>query len=562
MLSPSKLKLIEDLIASSSREELAWMNGYISGILANAKPEEPAVSVKSSVNKITIAYGTETGNSKKLAADFAARAKKAGIAAKLVGLDQYRLNDLPKEEYFLTIVSTQGEGDPPAAAKKFYDHIHNNGFKLEKLKYGVLALGDTSYPLFCKAGEDVDAQLNKLGGQRLVPLQKCDTDYNETAESWFNGVLQHLSAQPQTIPAPLQPRKKISGKKIYKGVILNHVNLNDKGSAKQTYHIEIGAEDLNYLPGDSLGIVPENDPATVEAILKITGVASKEEFPFRGEPWTAIELLKRKLQIVYLPERVVNKYARLVDQDIPVTRISLLDLLKIYPLKNAGQFHSLLELLEPMVPRLYSISSSPEAHSGEVHITVSKDSFCVNEEWKSGLCSGYLSQFQKDAEIEFYIHHNHQFKLPDDGRDVVMIGPGTGIAPFRSFLAQRDAVGAAGRNWLFFGEQHFVTDFLYQTEIQSWLDTGVLTRIDVAFSRDQKEKLYVQHKMLRRSEELFSWINNGASVYVCGKKDPMSLDVDATLVQILQQHSGKSSEEATAWLGQLSEEGRYVKDVY
>jgi sulfite reductase (NADPH) flavoprotein alpha-component len=562
MLSPSKLKLIEDLVASSSREELVWMNGYLSGILTNDRQQEPPASVKPSVSKITIAYGTETGNSKKLAADFAARAKKAGITARLVGLDQYRLNDLHKEEYFLTIVSTQGEGDPPAAAKKFYDHIHNNGFKLEKLKYGVLALGDTSYPLFCKAGEDVDIQLSKLGGQRLVPLQKCDTDYNEAAEKWFNGVLQNLTTQSQVASVPLQPVKKSSGKKNYRGIILNHINLNDKGSAKETYHIEIGAEDVDYQPGDSLGIIPENSSATVESIIRLAGVSAKEKFSFRGEPWTAGELLKKKLHIVYLPERVVNKYARLVEQDIPATRIGLLELLKIYPLKDAVQFHSLLEILEPMAPRLYSISSSPEAHSGEVHITVSKDAFCVNEEWKSGLCSGYLSQFNKDAEIEFYIHRNNQFRLPDDERDVVMIGPGTGIAPFRSFLAHRDSKGATGRNWLFFGEQHFVSDFLYQTEIQSWLDTGVLTKIDVAFSRDQKEKMYVQHKMLRRSEELFSWINNGASVYVCGKKDPMSLDVEATLVQIFQQHSGKNKEDARAWLEQLSEEGRYVKDVY
>jgi sulfite reductase (NADPH) flavoprotein alpha-component len=562
MLSPSKMKLIEEWVAGSGREELVWLHGYLAGILANEKPASASSILKPSVQKITIAYGTETGNSKKLASDFAAKAKKAGIAAKLVGLDQYRLNDLQKEEYFLTIVSTQGEGDPPAAARKFYDHIHNNGFKLDQLKYGVLALGDTSYPLFCKAGEDVDAQLNKLGAQRFVPLQKCDTDYGADAEEWFAQVLNKLSNHEISLRPAKEEKKKAQGKKIYKGTVLSKVNLNDRGSNKETYHIEIAADDVEYIPGDSLGIIPENPEAIVDALLKYAGIEKEEKFVFRNEDIPVFELLKKKTNIIYLPERVVAKYALLVQQEIPATRIGLLDLLKIYPLRNNNQFQQVIDLLEPLAPRLYSISSSPEAHSGEVHITVSRDTFSLNEELKFGLCSDYLAQAGVGCELEFYIHKNGLFRLPADENDVIMIGPGTGIAPFRSFIAQRDAVGAAGRNWLFFGEQHFVTDFLYQTEFQNWLDTGVLTKLDVAFSRDQQQKIYVQHKMEKKGAELFDWISKGASIYVCGKKDPMSADVEKALVEIFQAQAGKTTEEAIGFLEQLKDEGRYHKDVY
>jgi sulfite reductase (NADPH) flavoprotein alpha-component len=567
MLEASKMKLVEQLVAGSQTEELIWLNGYIAGLLAGKKGLEqdvPAPTAKPSINKITIAFGTETGNSKKLASTFAAKAKKIGINAKVVDLNQYRLNDLQKEEYFLTVVSTHGDGEPPAAAKKFFDHIHANGLKLEKMNYGVLALGDTSYPLFCKAGEQVDLQLNKMGAQRLVPLQKCDVDYEADAEAWFDEVLKQLSSSsasqaPAAVPAV---QKKSTGKKIYTGTVLASVNLNDIGSNKETYHIEIEAEDVEYLPGDALGLVPENPQHKVEAIIEVLEIDATKKFTFRNEEHTAFDLLKKKLEIVYLPERVVNAYASLVGQEIPATRISLLDLLKIYPLKNSDQFEQLVGILEPIAPRLYSISSSPEAHSGEVHITVARDKFTINEELKFGLCSDYLCQFEVGQQVQFYIHKNLQFRLPEDDRDVIMIGPGTGIAPFRSFIAHRDSTGAQGKNWLFFGDQHFVTDFLYQTEFQNWVDTGSLSKIDLAFSRDQEYKVYVQDKMKQNGKELYQWLENGASVYVCGAKEPMSIDVEEALVKIVQEYGNKKPEEAVGFIHHLRNEGRYLKDVY
>lgn len=574
MLSQIQMKIVQDLITTSTKEELIWVNGYLSGLLSqngnveSAAPAQATTAPPKNLGKVTIVYGTETGNSKKVATDFAMKAKKNSINAKVVSLDQYRLNDLPKEEYLLAVISTQGEGEPPASAKKFYDHIHQNGFKLEKLKFGVLALGDTSYPLFCKAGEDVDTQLEKLGGRRFVPIQKCDVDYESDAEGWFSQVLNKLTSNGSPAAAPamvsngtLVP-KKSKGKKIYNGTILTNICLNDRGSNKETHHIEIAADDVEYLPGDSLGVIPENSPKLVEQIIDLLGIDPNQTHTFRQEELTAFDLLKNKLNIFYLPERVVSKYAALVRQEIPSTKIGLLDLLRIYPLSNKEQFGELVSILEPISPRLYSISSSPEAHSGEVHITVCRDKFHVNEEWKVGLCSDFLSQLPVDSSVEFYIHKNSQFRLPEDERDVIMIGPGTGIAPFRSFLAHRESLGASGRNWLFFGDQHFVSDFLYQTDLQNWLQTGVLSQLSVAFSRDQQEKLYVQHKMLKHGAELYSWLKNGASIYVCGAKEPMSVDVEDTLMQIVQKHGEKTIEESVQFIEQLRDESRYLKDVY
>ncbi len=566
MLADNKLKVFLELIKISGQEELIWMNGYLSGLLAKgeATAEEAAAPAKSAVSKITVLYGTETGNSKKLATVLAAKAKKSGINAKVVSMDQYRPNDLGKEEYLFSIISTHGEGEPPAAAKKFYDHLHTNGADLSRLKFGVLALGDTSYPLFCKTGEDVDAQLQKLGAERIVPLQKCDVDFAEDADAWFSNVLKVLStggSGPAPAPTPI-PAKKAGGRKTYTGSILTNINLNDRGSNKETHHIEIGADGVDYLPGDSIGIIPENPLSTVQSIIALAGVQETDQVVFRNEETTVRELLQKKLNIFYLPERVVKKYAELIRQNIPATRMDLFDLLRIYPVDSAEHFREVLAAMEPITPRLYSISSSPEAHSGEVHITVAKNNFNINDEIKYGLTSDFLSQLAVDQDIHFYIHPNSQFRLPEEDKDVIMVGPGTGIAPFRSFLAQRDAQGAPGRNWLFFGEQHFLSDFLYQTEFQSWMETGVLTKMNVAFSRDRQEKVYVQHKMLAEGALLYNWLESGAYVYVCGTKDPMSIDVENALLRVIETFGNRSGEEALQYVDQMKEDGRYMKDVY
>ena len=562
MLVEPKLKTLKDLVKSSSKDEMIWIHGYLSAILANGQEETQTADIKASAKKITLAYGTETGNSKKLATDFAVKAKQKGVNVKLVSLDQYRLSDLQKEEYFFSIISTQGDGEPPAAAKKFYDHIHTDNLQLPQLNYGVLALGDTSYPLFCKAGEDVDERLQKLGARRLVKIEKCDTDYEASAVEWFASVLEKINSTEGEPTVSRHVVNKPTGKKIYKGTIVNNVNLNDRGSKKETHHIEIVADGVDYLPGDSIGVIPENKLSCVETILDLTSIQRDKVLSYRNQALTVFELLKRKLNIGQLPQRVVKKYAAIVEQEIPEQEISIIDLLKIYPVKDSQQFEEIIQILEPITPRLYSISSSPQAHEGEVHITVARDKFYVNEEQRYGLCSDLLTQMADDAHIDFYVQKNNQFRLPSDDKDVIMIGPGTGIAPFRSFIAERDAVGGPGRNWLFFGDQHFTTDFLYQTEILNWVNTGVLNKVHVAFSRDQEEKIYVQHKMKKHAAEFFNWLESGAYVYICGTRDPMSTDVEGAILQIIEEHGNRTKEQAQEYFDELKAVGRFAKDVY
>jgi sulfite reductase (NADPH) flavoprotein alpha-component len=560
MLGYPKLQTLQELIDGSTQEELIWMNGYIAGLVKFGISVEPQPKIAN--GKLTIVFGTDTGNSKKLATHFASKAKRAGVQVKLQSLDQYRLSDLVKEELMLVVISTHGDGEPPAAAKKFYDFIHENTPLLNSLKYAVLALGDSAYPLFCKAGEDVDAKLQALGAMRLIPLQKCDTDYEADANGWFENILKTLSSNSAVAKTNSTATKKTTGKKVFAGTVLSNINLNGRGSAKQTHHIELAADNVSYQPGDSIGIVPENPLEIVESVIQLVSIGRNKMVLHKEEQIAVFDLLKKKLNIVYLPERVVKQYASIVRQEIPSTRIDLLNLLKIYPVRDAEQFEEVTRILEPIAPRLYSIASSLVSHEGEVHITAARNCFTVNGEVGYGLCTDYLVQLPEKTSLPFYVHKNSEFKLPSGDKDIIMIGPGTGIAPFRSFIEERDGTGATGRSWLFFGDQHFESDFLYQTEIQNYLQTGTLSRVDVAFSRDQSEKIYVQHKMLAKGEEFFHWLESGAYVYVCGAKEPMSVDVETTLVKIIEQFGNRTNELAQQYLLQMKEEGRYLKDVY
>ncbi len=559
MIAETKLSKLKELIEDSTEKELIWINGYLSGLVNSRSVAEPVQQALA--QKLTIVFGTDTGNSKKVASGFAKQLKKKGAQIKLQGLDQYRLTDLQKEKYFLLVISTHGEGEPPAAAKNFFDHIHNNSLLLNELKYAVLALGDTAYPLFCKAGEDIDSRLNELGASRLLPVEKCNTDFEDAANAWIESVLERIDPKATNAQKAITSQK-VNGKKNYEGVVFSNTNLNGRGSAKQTHHIELSASGVGYQPGDSLGLTPQNQTEVVNTIIDLVAIDPNKEITYQKQTISVHDLLKRKLNIAYLPERVVKKYATIIGQEIPATRMDLLNLAKIYPVKDATQFEEVVGILEPITPRLYSIASSLAAHENEVHLTVVRNCFSVSEEVNYGLCSDYLINFPVNAPVEFYIHKNSEFKLPDPDIDIIMIGPGTGIAPFRSFIEERNALGASGRNWLFYGDQHFESDFLYQTEIQNYLQLGALTKVDVAFSRDQEEKIYVQHKMLKQGQELFSWLESGAHLYVCGAKSPMAEDVEQALVRIIEQFGNKSADEAQTYLNQIKENGRYQKDVY
>lgn len=527
-------------------------------------PLQTEITASNAVKKITLAYGTETGNSKKLATSLATIIKKKGIQVKLSDLSQYKPKDLAKEEFFFVVISTQGEGEPPALAKKFYDYIHENEINLTHLKFGILALGDSSYPQFCKTGEEVDYRFEILGAQRIIPLKKCDIDYEQEASHWIEHVFETVHKISETSSKNISTPKVSAGRKKYHGKVSSIINLNDITSDKETYHIEIETEEaLAYQPGAALGILPYNSKQAVEEIIALTGIDSQKQIETHKVTDSVEQLLQRHLNISYLLKSVVAQYAKITGHTIPEVRLGLLDLLRIYPVKNAEEFEEVLQILTGQAPRLYSISSSLEAHGDtEIHITVAKSEFFIDHQKYNGLCSGFLSEFSEGQEVEFYIQNAGHFKLPEHDKDIIMIGPGTGIAPFRSFLWERDAIGAEGRNWLFFGDRNFVSDFLYQAELQDFLKTGSLTHLDLAFSRDTAEKVYVQHKLQQKAREVFYWLEGGASVYVCGAKEPMSRDVEETLLNIIQNEGKKNKEQALHYLEEMELSGRYAKDVY
>jgi sulfite reductase (NADPH) flavoprotein alpha-component len=570
MLHELKLQQLNSLVSTLSKEELAWINGYTAGLLSNIMQSAPALgsaataTTETAVKKITVLYGTESGNSKRVATNLAAAAKKKGMGVKLKGLDQYKFAELEKEPWLFVVMSTQGEGEPPATALPFFNYIHNTALNLQQTKFSVLALGDSSYPLFCKAGEDVDLQLKKLGATAIVPLQKADVDFDDVATNWFEQIFNALQQQQTGATITAVPTvKKAEGKKNYEGEIVTHINLNDNSSNKQTFHIEIAVDEaVDYQPGDAAGFVPSNVGTTVEKIIAITGINPSTEITTERVTDTAENILLHHVNICYLSSQLVQKYATIVGQEIPDTRMDLIDLLKIYPVKDASQFEEVIKILLPIAPRLYTISSSPNAHPNEIHVTVAKNSFMVDEEQRFGVCSEFLGDLPVGTKLRFYIHKNRAFKLPEEDKDIIMIGPGTGIAAFRSFVAERDYAGATGKNWLFFGDRQFTKDFLYQTEWQDYKSTGVLTKISLAWSRDTAVKHYVQHEIKKEAKAFVEWVDSGAYIFVCGAKEPMSYDVEATIIEVLAQEKNISQEAATALLHELAEAGRYEKDVY
>lgn len=560
MLSEGRLRTLNDFIEKTTKEELIWINGYIAGLISSTgtAPKEPAQPSK----KFTILYGTDTGNSKKLALEFTALAKKQGGKVKVIGMDVYKPEELAQERQLCIIMSTHGDGDPPPAAKKFYDYLMETGTQYPNLEFALLALGDSSYPLFCKAGEDVHDRLLALGATSAFPIQKCDIDYQDEANNWFQ---LYLNSFPSAVPAEkaAPPKKAPHSKKWYSGIIKTNINLNGHTSAKETHHLEIHTlEPVFYEPGDALGVFPKNRKSTVEEMLSLVQVDSNLSVPYKGSAYTLSSLLTQTFNICYLKESQVQKYADLTGHEIPKVRMDLLDLLKIYPVRNSRQFIEFTAHLTEQLPRLYSICSSPQAREFEIHILVGKNAFDFNGESRFGLCSEQLNEFEEGTPIEFYIHKNKSFRLPSPDTDIIMIGPGTGIAPMRAFIEDRDASSASGRNWLLFGEQHFVSDFYYQTEIQQYASTGVLHKVDLAWSRDQKEKQYVQHRMRENGEELYEWLRKGAHVFVSGTRSPMSEDVEKAWIDIIYTHSGKSAPESEAWWNEIKESGQYKADVY
>lgn len=556
MLSETKHNLLEQLVQNATNEELIYAKGYLAGYLAKnfgiqtagaipvIQNNVPAVAVKP-----LIVYGTETGNSKKVASQIQATFKKNKIQAKSIDVAQFDLTKLQKETHVLFVVSTQGEGEFPQNAVGFYEAVKAFNGKLDKLSFAVFGLGDSSYPLFCNAGVLLDEVLAEKGAKRLLPLVKADVDYASLIPTWESDLQNAFNTNGITAASVVKTAiASSSHKQNFTGQITHKIVLNDRDSNKETYHLEITPnEEVTYEPGDALGLIPKNNETELLAIVNhfgISDIAQLQNKNIRG-------LSKKSLEAI----------GKILDVTIEEEKADLVDVIKKYQ-PERGTLEELVAVLHPIAPRLYSISSASEAHDGQVHLTVNLNSFKVGDNLKTGLTSQFLADFPLDTDYDFYIHKNNNFRLPADDSDIILIGPGTGIAPFRSFLAQRDVTGAEGRNWLFFGEQHFALDFYYQTEIQEWLSTGVLTKLSTAFSRDQERKIYVQDRIKENAAEFNSWLESGASIYICGQKDPMSKDVENTIIEVIALQRNISVEKAKQVLDQLEEQGKYQKDVY
>jgi sulfite reductase (NADPH) flavoprotein alpha-component len=502
-------------------------------------------------------------------------------------MSDFKPNNIKKVKNLLIIVSTHGEGDPPDNALTFHEFLHGKRApKLEDLNFSVLSLGDSSYEFFCQTGKQFDARLEELGGTRLYPRFDCDLDYDEPAAEWLEGIISSLSEAKGGIPALTQVTSTQSVESTYsrtnpfRAEVLDNLNLNGRGSNKETRHLELSLEGsgISFEPGDSLGIYPENEPELVNMLLEELKWSPDESVTInkQGEVLSLRDALKTYFEITTLTKPLLEKAAQLTansdllellnDSDKVKSYLEGHDLLDVVrdfgPVNSSPQ--EVVSILRKMPARLYSIASSLNANPDEVHLTIGAVRYNAHGRDRKGVCSMFTAErLQPGDTVPIYIQHNENFKLPaNPDTPIIMVGPGTGVAPFRSFMQEREETGAEGKSWMFFGDQHFVTDFLYQTEWQKWLKDGVLTKMDVAFSRDTAEKVYVQHRMLEQSKELFQWLREGAAVYICGDEKHMAHDVHQTLIDIIQKEGSLSQEEAEAYLADMQQQKRYQRDVY
>ncbi|MDF2659878.1 MAG: subunit alpha of sulfite reductase [Paenibacillus sp.] len=595
--SQEQAELLNRLLPTLTEAQRNWLSGYLTAFQAAGSSAVSSTAVSAAATgsgaavskEATVIYGSQTGNCAGLAKKFAKRLEEQGFRASLSSMSDFKTNGLKKVENLFILVSTHGEGDAPDNAVTFYEFLHSKRApRLEGLRFSVLALGDTSYEFFCQTGKDFDKQLEELGGQRLVPRVDCDVDFGESAAEWMNAVLAKLG---ESAAAPIQSsagsvvadtESEYSRSNPFQSEVLDNLNLNGRGSQRETRHIELSLEgsNLRYEPGDSLGVYPENHPKLVDDLIEAMGWNADEAVPVNknGETRPLREALLRHYEITVLTKPLLAQALQLTANDglkelleagreqelkAYIADRDLLDLVQDHSLKGvpAGEFVSILRKIPP---RLYSIASSQAATPDEVHVTVRAVRYEAHGRVRHGVCSVQLADRVEPGDtLPVFIQHNPNFKLPENpDTPIIMIGPGTGVAPFRAFMAERQETGAAGKSWLFYGDQRFSTDFLYQTEWQRLLKDGVLTRMDVAFSRDTERKVYVQHRMMEKSRELYAWLQEGAHVYVCGDEKKMAHDVHAALATILEQHGDLSPEEAESYLIRMQQQKRYQRDVY
>lgn len=587
-LSPEQKATLNSLIQGLQADQLLWIEGFISGLRAGSGASAPTEAT-TTAPELTVLYGTESGNSESLADQIAKAAKAKGFKAKAVNMADTKVAKLKGIENLLVIVSTWGEGDPPETATEFYEEfMSDKAPKLEKTRFSVLGLGDTSYEDFCKMGKDFDARLEALGAKRISDRVDCDVDYDDDFEAWKKSVLAVLekeaaptaNASTGATAAAATTAVKYSRKNPYPSELLERVMLNGEGSAKETIHLEFNLEGsgLTYEAGDALAVIPHNADEVVNEIIATNKLDANAPVLIKEQEYTLRDALTSQLDVTAISLPVLKRWneiakdAKLEKMLLPENKSELqdylygreiIDVLHDFPAKEVTA-DALVGIMRKLPPRLYSIASSPKAHPGEVHLTVGVVRYDAHGRKRKGVCSTYLAdRIVEGGKADVFVTPNKHFKIPaNNDAPMIMVGPGTGIAPFRAFVEERKEIGAKGKNWLFFGDQHYLTDFLYQTEWQDYLADGILTKLDVAFSRDQKDKVYVQDRMRENSKELYQWLEQGASFYVCGDASRMATDVDVALHDIVEKEGGLSKDDAAAYVKKLKDDKRYLRDVY
>lgn len=579
--SPDQRKSLDSLLAGFDALQRGWLSGFLaSGATAAVSPAPAAVG------KLTVLYGTESGNSEELADRTVKAAKKKGFKAVMKNMAEIVPADLAKSENLLVIVSTWGDGEAPETAVSFHKAFMEEDVKLAGVKFSVCGLGDTAYEQFCEMGKQFDTRLEKLGAERIAVRVDCDVDYEDSYAGWFSAAMTALAPVAPAVAEVATVSATVTGveygkKNPFPSEVGDNVLLNGEGSAKETIHVELSLEGsgLHYEPGDALAVLPTNCPSMVRDIVAAAKLTGTEEVEVKGLGKKLLaDALREDFDITSLSKAVIKKLAAAtgsaqlaeLSEDGAKEKLreyihgrEIVDALIDFAPKGLSA-DELTGIFRKLPVRLYSIASSPLAHPDEVHLTVAAVRYETHGRSRKGVCSTFLADVAKIGEsVPIFVQPNKNFRLPSDGNTpIIMVGPGTGVAPFRSFVEHRAALGSGGKNWLFFGDQRYTYDFLYQLEWQDYLKEGILTRLDLAFSRDQPEKVYVQDKMLENGAELYAWLEEGAHFYVCGDASRMAADVHEALISVVKNYGAMSREEAEEYVDNLRKTKRYQRDVY
>lgn len=596
-LSVEPYAQIARLVEGLDSPGLWWLSGYAAGLAraqGGALPVSQAVTTTEHVaeqserQRLTVIYGSQTGNARRIAEALAAKLESEGLPVRLLRADAYQTRELKDEHYLAIVISTQGDGDPPDDARALVEFLDSKRApKLPQLRFSVLGLGDSSYPQFCAIGQRIDARLEALGAQRWVARADADLDVETVATPWSSELFVEAkealkSRQPLASVTPLRPHAPAplawTRERPFAAELLANLRITGRGSDRDVRHLELSLEGagLDYEPGDALGVWIQNPPALVQAVLSTLDLDGDAVVTHGPDTLPLHEWLGSKRELTRLSRPFIATHAAHAGSDALnhllapdqregltalMAQSQIVDLLQTHP--GVWTADALVEALRPLQPRLYSIASSRKVVGDEAHLTVAHVEYLHGDAQRWGAASHHLATREEGAALPVFIERNERFRLPTDAsRDVIMIGPGTGVAPFRGFVQERAAIDASGRDWLLFGNPHARHDFLYQLEWQDALKRGELHRLDLAFSRDQAHKVYVQHKLREHGRDLYAWLDGGAHLYVCGDATRMAKDVHTALLDVIAEHGGKSAEDANDYLNALQAAGRYARDVY